>query len=293
MFRTGLLSWQYGAVPKIVVITGLSGAGRSVAAGALEDAGWFAIDNLPGELVPKFAELASGGSQEYDRIALVVRGYDAQVADAVEDLKARFSVVLIFLEASLEVIVRRFELTKRRHPFTDERTLVEAIRHERELMRAGRAAADVVIDTSDLNPHELRERLLWHVDGDESSNAMKLTVQSFGFKHGLPRDVDMVFDCRFLPNPYWDENLRHLNGLDQPIAEYVLDRPEAQRFVDKVQSMLADLVPSFQEGGRSYLSVAFGCTGGHHRSVAVAEQIGKALVENGWEPRVFHRDIER
>lgn len=280
-------------MPEVVVITGLSGAGRSVAAGALEDSGWFAIDNLPGELVPKFAELAAGGSQEYDRIALVVRGYDALVASAIEDLRGRFQVVLVFLEASMEVLVRRFELTKRRHPLTADRTLVDAIADEQALMEAARASADVVIDTSDLNPHELRETLLWHVEGDDAASSMKLTVQSFGFKHGLPRDVDMVFDCRFLPNPYWDEALRPLTGQDSEIADFVLDRPEAQRFIDKVQSLLIDLIPAFQEGGRSYLSVAFGCTGGHHRSVAVAEHIGNTLTDKGWEPRVSHRDIER
>ncbi len=278
---------------KIVVLTGMSGAGLSVAAGALEDSGWFATDNLPDELVPKFAELAAGGSRKYDRIVLVVRGYDAKVAEGVEDLSARFPVVLVFLEASTEVVVRRFELTKRRHPLTADRTLVEAIQRERGLLQSVRVAADVVIDTSDLNPHQLGEQLLWYVEGDDGSSSMKLTVQSFGFKHGLPRDVDMVLDCRFLPNPYWDESLRPLSGLDGEISEYVLDRPAAEQFVEKVQSLLVDLVPAFQESGRSYLSVAFGCTGGRHRSVAVAEQIGEALAERGWEPRIIHRDIER
>jgi len=280
-------------VSQVVVLTGLSGAGRSVAAGALEDAGWFVVDNLPGELLPKFAELAASGSQEYDRIALVVRGYDHTVAEAVDQLRSRFDLTLVFLEASTEVVVRRFELTKRRHPLTTDRTLVDAIRHERDLMGAARAAADVVIDTSDLNPHELKDRMLWHVDADGPSNPMKLTVQSFGFKHGLPRDVDMVFDCRFLPNPHWDENLRPMSGQDDEISAYVLERPEAEMFLDKVQSLLVDLVPAFQTGGRSYLSIAFGCTGGRHRSVAVAEEIGEILSQKGWEPRVFHRDIER
>jgi UPF0042 nucleotide-binding protein len=272
----------------------LSGAGRSVAAGALEDMGWFVIDNLPGALVSKVGELATFGGSGYERVALVMGGYDDEMSAEVSGLRNRVDdLATVFLEASTDVLVRRYESTKRRHPLADDQPLTAAIEQERELLIKARESADIVIDTSELNPHELRERLSWHFGGEDMTESMRLTLLSFGFKHGLPRDVDMVLDCRFLPNPYWDENLRSLSGKDPEIQEYVIDRPLAQRFVDHLETLLIDLLPAYQEEGKSYLSIAFGCTGGRHRSVAVAEVMGRILKEQGWQPQVLHRDIDR
>ncbi len=272
----------------------MSGGGRSVAAGALQDMGWFVIDNLPGSLVPKVGELAMSAKGGYERVALVMAGYDELVSAEVQALRARVQdLTLVFLEASTDVLVRRYESTKRRHPLVTDQTLTDAIEQERDLLRAARAAADLVIDTSDLNPHELRERLSWHFQDDVVDDTMRLTLQSFGFKHGLPRDVDMVFDVRFLPNPYWDEELRPLSGKDPEIQDYVIDRKLAQEFLDHVGSMLTLLLPAYEEEGKSYLTIAFGCTGGRHRSVALTEIMAHRLNELGWHPRVVHRDVDR
>lgn len=280
---------------QIVLVTGLSGAGRSVAAGALEDRGWFVIDNLPAALVSKIGELTLTSRAGYEKVALVMGGYDEELTAEVESLRKTIDDVrTVFLEASTDVLVRRFESTKRRHPLADDRSLVDAIEQERsELVRA-RAAADLVIDTTELNPHQLREQLGWHFEDDEQGGAsMRLSLMSFGFKHGLPMDVDMVLDCRFLPNPHWDENLRPLSGKDPEIQEYVIDRPASQKFLEHLDAMLTDLLPAYEEEGKTYFTIAFGCTGGRHRSVAVAEGIGRILKDRGWRPRVTHRDIER
>lgn len=265
-----------------------------MAAGALEDMGWFVIDNLPGALVSKVGELATFGGGGYERVALVMGGYDDEMSAEVSALRNRVDdLTTVFLEASTDVLVRRYESTKRRHPLADDQPLTAAIDQERELLITARESADFVVDTSELNPHELRERLSWHFSGDDTTQSMRLTLQSFGFKHGLPRDVDVVLDCRFLPNPYWDETLRSLNGKDPEIQEFVIDRPLAQRFIDHLETLLTDLLPAYQEEGKSYLSIAFGCTGGRHRSVAVAEVMGRILKEQGWQPQVLHRDIGR
>lgn len=277
------------------MVSGLSGAGRSVAAGAFEDLGWFVIDNLPGALVSKVGELALTGSGGYDRVALVMGGYDEEVSTEIELLRSQVTDVRsIFLEASTDVLVRRYKATKRRHPLESGGDLIDAIEAERRSLAPARAAADVVIDTSELNPYELRERITWNFP-DESSDdsAMRLTVMSFGYKHGLPLDVDLVFDCRFLPNPHWDPDLRPLSGQDGPVQDYVLGRPSAERFLEDLDRLLQHLLPEYQAEGKSYLSVAFGCTGGRHRSVAIAEHVAARLVEEGWKPRVRHRDIDR
>lgn len=256
--------------------------------------GWFVIDNLPGALVSKVGELATSGTGGYERVALVMGGYDDVLSAEIQALRSRVQdLTLVFLEASTDVLVRRYESTKRRHPLTTDRTLTDAIKQERELLRGARAAADLVIDTSELNPHELRERLSWHFHDEVSDDTMRLTLESFGFKHGLPRDVDMVFDCRFLPNPHWEEKLRPLSGKDPEIQDYVLDRPLAQQFLSHLDSMLNSLLPAFEEEGKSYLTIAFGCTGGRHRSVAIAEVMARRLNEIGWRPRVVHRDIDK
>lgn len=264
-------------------------------AGAFEDLGWFVIDNLPGALVSKVGELALSGSGGYDRVALVLGGYDEEVSTEVEALRQQVpDVRSVFLEASTDVLIRRYKATKRPHPLENEGNLLDAIEAERRSLDRARAAADVVIDTSELNPYQLRERISWHftdIESDDSS--MRLTVMSFGYKHGLPLDVDLVFDCRFLPNPHWEPELRPLSGQDAEIVQYVLERPSAERFVDDLDQMLTHLLPEYQVEGKSYLTVAFGCTGGRHRSVAIAEHVAKRLEASGWKPRVDHRDIDR
>ncbi|MFV0525124.1 MAG: RNase adapter RapZ [Acidimicrobiales bacterium] len=279
----------------MVVVTGLSGAGRSVAAGALQDVGWFVIDNLPVDLVPSIGELVAADTPGYDRVALVMGGPGRAVADHVEALSKQVGAVpLVFLEASSEVLIQRFGLTRRRHPMSQEGTLVETIEAEQQAMEAARASADVVIDTSRLNPHQLRQRIVdLFTDEERATDRMQVAVESFGFKYGVPRDADLVFDCRFLPNPHWVEDLHPLSGLDEPVADYVLDRDLATRFLADLGAMLDDLLPAYQAEGKTYLTIAFGCTGGRHRSVAVAERTAASLTERGLHPRIHHRDINR
>ena len=277
----------------VIVVTGLSGAGRSVAGDALEDLGWFVIDNLPADLVPKIGELAVSADGTFDRIALVVGGSGDPITQ-VDALRAQVDdVKVLFLETATEALVRRYELTRRRHPLGAERSVVEAIELEREQLQGARAAADLVIDTTELNPHQLRERINNDFDERPPADSIRITLTSFGFKHGLPRDVDLVFDCRFLPNPHWVDDLRPLSGLDDPIQDYVLNRDLTSGFLDHLTAMLDDLIPAFDGEGKSYLTIAFGCTGGRHRSVAVAEAVGRILSERGWQSRVSHRDINR
>lgn len=281
---------------QVVVLTGHSGAGRSVAAGALEDSGWFVIDNLPVSLVPKVADLATSGagSGGYERIALVMAGYDAEMAQQVEALRGSIDAVsVVFLEASTEVLIRRYESTKRRHPLSDGSSLSAAIEEEQARLQAARDTADLVIDTSELNPHQLRDRLTDQFGDDADTDSMRITVSSFGFKHGLPLDVDLVFDCRFLPNPHWDDALRPFSGKDPEVQAYVLERGLTERFLDNLNTLFEDLLPAYEDEGKSYLSIAFGCTGGRHRSVAVAEAVARRLKDAGHRPRVSHRDIDR
>jgi RNase adapter protein RapZ len=280
-------------VTRVLVVTGLSGAGRSVAAGALEDIGWFVIDNLPADLVPKVGELASSAAGGYDRVALVMGGYGEPLAQ-IEALRAQVqAVTVVFLEATTDVLVRRYESTRRRHRLAGNRSLIDAIEDERAGMQGVRAAADLVIDTSDLNPHQLREQLNSHFQDEDEADKLRITLSSFGFKHGLPLDADMVLDCRFIPNPHWVEELRPLSGLDPEIQAYVLDRRVTQQFVGHLTAMLVEVLPAYMAEGKSYLSVAFGCTGGRHRSVAVAERVNQLLTERGWRSRASHRDINR
>lgn len=278
----------------VVVVTGLSGAGRSVAAGMFEDLGWFVIDNLPMSLVPKIAELA-GSTQAYERVALVMHGYDQEMASQVESLRAELEHLdVVFLESSDDVLLRRYKSTKRRHPLADGTSAVAtSIADERRRLLYAKESADLVIDTSDLNPHQLREVLASSFAATSDDHALRVGVSSFGFKHGLPLDVDMVIDCRFLPNPHWMPELRPFSGKDENVRQYVLEREVTQRFLDRLLPLLDDLLPAYADEGKSYFTVAFGCTGGRHRSVAVAEAVAQHLTSGGWVPRVLHRDIDR
>ena len=283
-------------VNEFIVITGLSGAGRSQAADILEDLGWFVIDNLPPALIPKVSELASSPGSDISRVVLVVGTgrYHDEVLPALASLEHQGSRLrIVFFEASTDVLVRRYESTRRRHPLAVERSLAEAIEAERELLEPVKERADVVVDTSDFNVHQLRDRVLDLFADEHPEVGMQTTVTSFGYKHGLPLDTDLVIDCRFLPNPHWIEELRPLTGLDEPVRRYVLDQEISATFLDELTSLLELLLPAYVKEGKSYLTLALGCTGGHHRSVAIAEEIASRLRDRGFEPKVTHRDIAR
>jgi UPF0042 nucleotide-binding protein len=280
---------------EIVVVTGLSGAGRSQAGAALEDQGWYVMDNLPTALITKVAELVSGAGREVQKLALVV-GRDAgqlgELEEAIGALRGSGErVKVLFLDASDEVLVRRFEGTRRRHPLAHE-GVVEAIADERHRLAPIKALADIVIDTTELNVNQLRERIADLFAGEDTS-AMQVLVLSFGFKHGVPLDVDNVLDVRFLPNPHWVEELRPLTGLDEPVRSYVLGQPEAKEFLERAGYLFEFLVPAYMKEGKSYLTIAIGCTGGRHRSVVLAEELANRLRRLGYDPSTVHRDIER
>ena len=280
---------------EFVVITGLSGAGRSQAADHLEDLGWFVIDNVPPTLIPKLAELVNEPSAGHDRIAIVVRSgdYDEDVRPAIDALRATGrSVRVLFLDASTDVLVRRYEGTRRRHPIAAS-SLAEAIELERTMLEPLKGEADVVVDTSDLNVHQLRGWIVELFAGTAGDGGMQVSIVSFGYKHGLPLDVDLVFDCRFLPNPHWVESLRPHTGVDDDVREYVLAQPAATEFLDRLDGLFALLLPAYQNEGKTYLRIAVGCTGGRHRSVVMAEQLAMLLREHGLDPTVLHRDINR
>ena len=278
------------------MITGLSGAGRSQAADILEDLGWFVIDNLPPLLIPKVSELASSPGSSISKVVLVVGTglYHDEVLPALQALEHQGAHLrILFLEASTDVLVRRYESSRRRHPLAVDMSLAEAIEAERLVLGPAKAEADVVVDTSDLNVHQLRVRLIDLFGEATPDGGMQTTVTSFGYKNGLPLDTDLVIDCRFLPNPHWVEELRDQTGLDAPVRDYVLGQPVSAQFLDALMSLLALLLPAYVREGKSYLTLAFGCTGGHHRSVAISEEVGRRLRELGYEPKVTHRDIER
>jgi UPF0042 nucleotide-binding protein len=278
----------------LLVITGLSGAGRSEFAKDLEDLGWFVIDRLPPDIATKVADLAVGPTAPWDRVAFALRadvvgGETLRAVSELRDSGERLRVV--FLDCSTEALVRRYESSRRPHP-SPAAGLEEAIEDERALMEPVRAAADLVLDTSDLNVHELRDRVA-RLYGESDDRPMRTTITSFGYKHGLPRDADLILDCRFLSNPHWIPELRPLTGLDGPVREHVLGHEVTQEFLDQMGDLLGMLMPAYIAEGKSYLSIALGCTGGRHRSVAVAETVAEMLRGRGFDPVVAHRDIGR
>jgi UPF0042 nucleotide-binding protein len=282
---------------EFLLITGLSGAGRSNAANTFEDLGWFVIDNLPPSLIGKVAELVRAPGSTTERVALVVGTgplleYLDELPDALEQLRESGPRVrVLFLEASDEVLTRRHDNPRRPHPPAGER-VSEAIEQERRALDEVKSQADVVVDTTELNVHQLRDRLL-EIFSHDTDHDLQTNVVSFGFKYGVPLDVDMVFDCRFLPNPHWVDDLRPLTGLDDAVRDYVLDQPESGEFLGKLDDLLGLLLPAFVKEGKSYLSVAVGCTGGRHRSVVIADELAKLLAKRGFEPTVQHRDVNR
>ncbi len=282
----------------LTIVTGMSGAGRSSTADALEDLGFFVIDNLPPALIPKVADLAAGGGRP-SRYGLVVDVRSGAFVDdldvALRELRATGARTrIIFLDASDAVLVRRFEASRRRHPLSDADSIVDGIRLERARLEELKGQADVVVDTSDLNVHQLRERIreLFGGPGPEPGD-LQTNIVSFGYKHGVPVDVDLLFDCRFLPNPHWDERLRPLPGTDPKVRRYVLSQPEAKEFLEQLQQLLALLLPAYIREGKAYLSVGLGCTGGRHRSVVMADELAKVLASIGFDASVHHRDLDR
>lgn len=285
---------------EFAVVTGMSGAGRSTAAAALEDVGWFVIDNLPAGLIMKMVEMVDRPGSGIERVALVIgRGGRDTGPEYFDDLPAvldelrgtRKRVRIVYLDAPDDVLVRRYEGTRRRHPLP-ARGVEASIARERELLEPVRARADLLVDTTELNSNQLRSRIL-EAFGSEDVPRMQTSVVSFGYKHGIPLDVDIVFDCRFLPNPFWIEELRPYSGLDEPVREWVLGQPESEAFLEKLDDLLTSILPAFVREGKSYLTIAMGCTGGRHRSVALAEALATRLGGQDQGVSVFHRDIDR
>lgn len=281
----------------VYILTGLSGSGKSTAARALEDRGYFVIDNLPLVLLPQCLELTEFGGNNERRLAVVIdvrnREYLAQYGAIISQLKARgCKLETCFFEAADDVLIRRYSETRRRHPLGDTDDLLEAIERERKLLQPVREAATRVIDSSGLNPHQLREILL-ETFSDQQFSPLMLQLESFGFRYGLPPDADLVFDVRFLPNPYYLAALRPLSGLDRPLRQYVLEQPDCQTFYAHLMQMLDFLLPLYIAEGKSYLTLALGCTGGRHRSVSLVEELSHQLSSDKIRVRVVHRDINK
>ena len=281
---------------ELVLVTGMSGAGRSTAARALEDLGWFVIDNLPPELLPAAVEHVSEAS-DVERLAVVVdvrggRMFD-DLARALDDVLASgIDLRVVFLEAGDNELVRRFESSRRPHPLQGSGGILDGLERERRTLGDLRARADLVIHTSSLNVHDLRRKVDAAFGGSDRVQ-LRATVMSFGFKYGLPLDADVVNDVRFLPNPYWVPELRELSGLDAEVSDYVTELPEAREFLDRMAGMLDLVSEGYLREGKRYVTVAIGCTGGKHRSVAMAENLAARLVKVGVEVLVVHRDLGR
>ena len=281
----------------VLLIAGLSGAGRSQAADDLEDLGWFVVDNMPIALIDKVVELAGTSVGYQQQLALVV-GSPSHQTDAVGVVhrlrETGHLVRVLFLDASTPELVRRYGQTRRKHPLSaSDISLEEAINRERALLESVKGAADLVIDTSQLNVHQLKSRIVELFADDGAQDAMQLSLVSFGYKHGVPLDVDLVIDVRFLPNPHWDEHLRPLTGLDDSVREFVLSQELTGEFLTRLRSLFELLLPAYRAEGKSYLTVALGCTGGKHRSVVIAEDLAAWLRLGGHHPRITHRDILR
>jgi len=284
---------------EILIISGLSGAGKSRAASFLEDMGFYIVDNMPAAMILKFAEFCAGGSQRYDRVALV---YDVRTANSPTELFDVLDVLkhssgacsLLFLEAEPETIIKRYKETRRRHPLMESgATIEDAVKRETELLRPLRERADFVIDTTQLSAAKLRGELyrLFAEKGQQSR--MSINVVSFGYKYGVPLEADLVFDVRFMPNPYYVPELRYQTGMNDDVYNYVFSFPQTKEFLSKLEQMLAFLLPLYQEEGKAVLVVAVGCTGGRHRSVSIARAVTEYLNKLGYAAYENHRDITR
>ena len=282
---------------EITIITGLSGAGKSVAIKSMEDLGYFCVDNLPPSLLLKMVELGSKSDAILEHLAV---GIDVRGGEFFDDLneslaeldRGDISYGIVFLEANDETLVKRFKETRRSHPIHST-GITDSISMERELLQSLRGRADIVIDTSGINVHQLREQLMNQYSSGGASVLLEISLVSFGYKYGLPLDADMVFDLRFLPNPFWVDDLRDRDGKDEDVREYVLDQEESREFLDRIVSLVDFLSSKFFREGRRYITLAMGCTGGQHRSVVRVEELAARLQAADWLVNVRHRDIRR
>jgi UPF0042 nucleotide-binding protein len=289
---------ESNGIAELVIITGMSGAGKTIAVQSLEDLGFFCVDNLPPVLIPKFAELIEQSSGKIGRVALVIdlrgREFFTALTEALNFLKTRHTVryEILFLDARDQVLVTRYKESRRRHPLAPEGPPLEGIRLERRLLEELKGLATQVIDTSDMKPARLKA-LITERFQMQSAGELTVNILSFGFKYGIPIDADLVFDVRFLPNPHYIEHLRPKTGLDEDVYEYVMKWDDTRVFLEKLTDLLKFLIPHYALEGKSQVVIGIGCTGGKHRSVAIAEYLGKELAEVAGKVRVSHRDAER
>jgi UPF0042 nucleotide-binding protein len=281
---------------QLVILTGLSGSGKSTVLKTFEDLGFYCVDNLPVELIPTFSELHMQAGGEIERAALLVDAREgeqlAKLPALLRHLRAENPATLVFIEAGEEALLRRFSETRRPHPLGHDRPVREGLRRERVLMEPIRKLADVVIDTTKFNVHELRQ-FITHRFHKTGRRPMMVAVVSFGYKFGIPVDADLVFDVRFLPNPHFIPRLRKFSGRDARVARYVRSFPQTGEFLRRIEGLLTYLIPHYIGEGKSYLTIAFGCTGGRHRSVMMAEAVHKALHRRGYASKVVHRDLDK
>jgi UPF0042 nucleotide-binding protein len=281
---------------QLVILTGLSGSGKSTILKTFEDLGYYCVDNLPVQLIPVFSELHIYGGADINRAALLV---DAREGDQLKRLPALYKQIrrsvaatLVFIEASEESLLRRFSETRRPHPLGHDRPVREGLRRERELMAPIRKLADMIIDTSRFNVHELRQFIVRRFQ-PRVRRPLMISVVSFGYRYGIPVDADLVFDVRFLPNPHFVSGLRRFSGKDPKVARYIRSFPQTKQFLRRMESLLLYLLPHYIREGKSYLTVALGCTGGRHRSVMMADSVRRALAARGYTVKAVHRDLER
>jgi UPF0042 nucleotide-binding protein len=281
---------------QLVILTGLSGSGKSTVLKAFEDMGYYCVDNLPVELIPIFAELHAAGEGDFARAALLVDAREGQQLEKLPGLlrhmRGQYPVILVYIEAHEDALLRRYSETRRPHPLGRDFSVRESLEHERALMEPIRKLADVVIDTSQFNVHELRHFVNQRFRS-ESKRPLLVSLVSFGYKYGVPTDADLMFDVRFLPNPFFVPKLRQLTGKDQKVRRYIESFPQTGEFLRRMQGLLTYLIPHYIDEGKSYLTIAFGCTGGKHRSVMMAEWLKKSLEKKGFATRASHRDLDK
>lgn len=285
------------AMPPLILITGMSGAGRRATSAALEELGWYVAENLPPELIVRMAEMSFEDDSPIERLAIVTdvrsRDFAGSLSDVLDKLNAsgRRPIVL-FLDATNTELIKRYDTVRRTHPLQGEGTIQQGLDKERALLSSIRERADVVLDTTNTSVHDLRRVLEQHFSSI-SQQQVRVNIQSFGFKYGAPNDVDVLLDARFLPNPHWEDELRPYSGLDEQVSDFVLRQQGAESYLNSVQDMVQAMLPGYQREGKKYVSVAVGCTGGRHRSVAVTEELTRRLEAAGVDVRTMHRDVER
>ena len=283
---------------RFIVITGISGAGKSLVAKHLEDAGFFCIDNLPPQLIPKIAEVCSQSYKKMDKIGLVI---DIRGGELLNDLFPALGALaadghtyeILFMEASDKVLIKRYKESRRSHPLAQEGRLLKGISEERRVLQKIKDRADYVIETTNLTPRQLKDAITGIIGQDSTFHGLIINIISFGFKYGIPIECDLIFDVRFIPNPYYIDSMKKLTGKHDSVKEYVLRMPETVEFLDKLNSMLDFLIPNYVKEGKSQLVIGIGCTGGRHRSVAIADELAKSLEAKQYRSIVEHRDIDK